>query len=102
MFHLGGAVADAEPDATAYSRRHIAHELNVDAVWLPHQTIGDSERAWARGFIGDLEPQNAGAYLNFLDQDDQERMPGAFGRHAYTRLTDLQRRIDPDGVFLRR
>jgi hypothetical protein len=99
MFHLGGAVAESEPDATAYSRRDVAHELNVNAVWLPHQAIGDTERAWARAFIADLEPHHAGTYLNFLDQDDQQRTGDAFRPHAYTRLIDLQCRVDPDRVF---
>jgi len=102
MFHLGGAVAEAEPEATAYSRRDVAHELNVNAVWLPHQDIADTERAWVRSFVADLAPHDAGPYLNFLDQDDQDRVADAFGAGAYTRLTDLQRRVDPDRVFLSR
>lgn len=99
LFQLGGAVAAVEPGATAYTRREIAFELNVNAVWLPHQSIGDAERAWARAFIGALEPYRAGAYLGFLDQDDLERVPSAFRTDAYSRLVELQHRYDPDGVF---
>jgi FAD/FMN-containing dehydrogenase len=29
LFHLGGAVVEADPASTAYSRRDVAHELNV-------------------------------------------------------------------------
>jgi hypothetical protein len=99
LFHLGGAVAGADPDATAYSRRDVPHELNVNAVWLPGQAIGPAESTWARNYIAELEPHHAGVYLNFLDHDDQDCMAAAFTATAYTRLTELRRRFDPDQVF---
>lgn len=102
LFHLGGAVAEADPQATAYSRRAVTHELNVKAVWLPHDPTADAETGWARAFIADLEPYAAGAYLNFLDRDDQHRTPAAFEAAAYQRLLDLQQRLDPDQVFCSR
>jgi hypothetical protein len=99
LFHLGGAVAEIDPEATAYSRRDVAHELNVNAAWLPHQPVADAERAWARALVADLEPHHAGVYLNFLDHDDAHRIPAAFKPAAYRRLTELQRRLDRDQVF---
>lgn len=54
---------------------------------------------WAKTFFADLEPRSAGAYVNFLDRDDEVRRPGAFGGAAYARLVDLQHRFDPDGVL---
>ncbi|MGH2699103.1 MAG: FAD-binding oxidoreductase, partial [Actinomycetota bacterium] len=99
MFHLGGAVADVDANATAYSRRDVAHEVNINGVWLPHEPIGDAETAWARGFYADLQPRSAGVYLNFLDSDDQTRRSEAFGAAAYARLLDLQHRFDPDRVL---
>ncbi|HSK55948.1 MAG TPA: FAD-binding protein [Jiangellales bacterium] len=101
MFHLGGRVADVDPDATAYSRRHVAHELVVNAAWLPHEPIGRQETAWARAFLDDLRSHHAGAYVNFLDRDDGDRAPSAFSADAWRRLTDLRRTFDPDGVLQR-
>ncbi|MGH2705432.1 MAG: BBE domain-containing protein [Actinomycetota bacterium] len=43
--------------------------------------------------------ESEGVYLNFLDRDDQDRLPEAFGSAAYERLTELRRRYDPEGVF---
>lgn len=99
MFHLGGAVADVDPGTTAYARRHIAHEVNVNAVWLPREPIGESERGWARAFASALAPAADGVYLNFLDRDDTAREPEAFSEAAYARLLDVRRRYDPNGVF---
>ncbi len=99
LFHLGGAVADADPRLTAYSRRDVPHELNVNAVWLPGQTIGEQETAWAWSFVDALRPYHAGAYVNFLDHDDAARTAQAYDAEAYARLTELRRRIDPDRIL---
>ena len=99
LFHLGGAVADADPRLTAYSRRDVPHELNVNAVWQPGQSVDELETAWARHFVGALESYHAGAYVNFLDRDDGERITQAFDAGAYRRLTELRWRFDPDEVF---
>ncbi|MFN2556075.1 MAG: FAD-binding protein [Nitriliruptorales bacterium] len=99
LFHLGGAVAEIDPEATAYSHRDVAHELNVNAVWKPQETIADGETAWARDFIAALQPHHAGVYLNFLDHDDQHRVAEAFTTSAHRRLIELQQRFDPDQVF---
>lgn len=99
MFHLGGAVIDVDPGTTAYARRHVLHEINVNAVWLPHQPIGESERGWAREFAAALAPVADSVYVNFLDRDDADREAEAFGDATYARLLDLRRRYDPDGVL---
>lgn len=101
MFHLGGAVAEVDPGATAYAHRHIAHEININAVWLPHQPIGETERRWAREFAAAIGPAADGVYVNFLDRDDAHREADAFGETTYPRLLALRHRYDPDGVFLK-
>jgi DNA-binding HxlR family transcriptional regulator len=99
MFQLGGAVADVDEDATAYSNRGAAHNVNINGVWLPHQEIGDHETAWTRGFFADLEPHQTGVYLNFLDRDDHDRVRAAYGDDTYRRLTDIKRQYDPNSVI---
>lgn len=100
MFHLGGAVAEVDPDATAYSRRDVAHEVNVNAVWRPGEAdTGEADTAWARGFLDALAPHHAGAYLNFLDRDDTARQDAAFSTATVERLATLRQRHDPDGLL---
>jgi FAD/FMN-containing dehydrogenase/DNA-binding HxlR family transcriptional regulator len=98
LFHLGGAIADVDQDATAYAHRHAAHALNINAVWLPHQP-GEDEIAWAREFYSAIGPHQAGAYVNFLEGDDAERVPAAYGEATYRRLVALKDRHDPDNLF---
>ena len=60
LFHLGGAVAAVDPEATAYSRRDVAHQLNVNAVWQRHEPFAATEPAWARNLVAALSPRHAG------------------------------------------
>jgi DNA-binding HxlR family transcriptional regulator len=99
IFQLGGAVADVDEHATAYSNRRAAHNVNINAVWRPDQAIGDQEIDWTRGLFADLEPHQTGVYLNFLDRDEQERVPVAYGERTYRRLRAIKAQYDPDNVF---
>jgi FAD/FMN-containing dehydrogenase len=102
MFHLGGAVARVPRDATAYPDRDVAHNIIVDAAWLPDEddTVGRSETAWARSFLHALEPHRAGVYVNFLDSDDDTgRVREAYGDDTYRRLAKIKAKYDPENVF---
>jgi FAD/FMN-containing dehydrogenase len=102
MFHMGGAVARAPRHATAYPARDVAHNIIVDAAWLPDEDdeVGASERAWARAFLQALRRHRAGVYVNFLDgDDDASRVREAYGDDTYRRLAEVKARYDPDNVF---
>ncbi|HEY7560859.1 MAG TPA: FAD-binding oxidoreductase [Gaiellaceae bacterium] len=103
MFHLGGAVARVPRDATAYAGRDVAHNIVIDAVWLPDES-GEhavAEAAWARRFLEALQPHGAGGvYVNFLDSDDDSsRVREAYGDPIYRRLAEIKAKYDPDNVF---
>jgi FAD/FMN-containing dehydrogenase len=102
MFHLGGAVARAPRDATAYPGRDVDHNIIIDAAWLPeqHDAIGVAETAWARQFLDALQPHRAGVYVNFLDADDDaRRVREAYSNDTYQRLAEVKTKYDPDNVF---
>ena len=99
MFHLGGAVADIDEDATAYPHRDTAHNININGVWLPHEPVATEETAWTRAYFAALEPHGTGAYVNFLDRDDEARVRAAYGDDKYRRLAALKYHYDPDNVF---
>ena len=102
MFHLGGAVARAPREATAYPGRDVEHNIIIDAAWLPEQddTVAAAETAWARRFLDVLRPYRAGVYVNFLDSDDDtSRIREAYGDDTYRRLADVKAEYDPENVF---
>ncbi|HZY02727.1 MAG TPA: BBE domain-containing protein [Anaeromyxobacteraceae bacterium] len=103
MFHMGGAVARVPHGATAYAGRDVAHNIIIDAVWLPDE-CGEhaaAETAWARRFLQALQPHCAGGvYVNFLDSDDDSsRVREAYGDQIYRRLAEVKAKYDPDNAF---
>jgi hypothetical protein len=102
MFHMGGAVARVPPSATAYNGRDVAHNIVIDAVWLPGESgeHAAAETAWAREFLEALQPHRAGVYVNFLDSDDDSsRVREAYGEQTYRRLAEVKATYDPTNAF---
>ena len=103
IFHMGGAVARVSHDATAFAGRDIAHNMSIDAVWLPDEPgeRAAAETQWARRFFEALRPHSAGGvYVNFLDSDDDSsRVREAYGERVYRRLAEVKTIYDPDNVF---
>jgi FAD/FMN-containing dehydrogenase len=103
MFHMGGAVALVSHDASSYAGRDAAHNIVIDAVWLPDESgeHAAAETAWARRFLQALQPHGAGGvYVNFLDSDDDySRVQEAYGAQIYRRLAEVKARYDPDNAF---
>jgi hypothetical protein len=103
IFHMGGAVARVPRDATAFAGRDVAHNMSIDAVWLPDEAgeRAGAETDWARRFFQALQPHRAGGvYVNFLDADDDAgRIREAYGDRTYRRLAEVKAEYDPDNVF---
>jgi FAD/FMN-containing dehydrogenase len=103
MFHMGGAVARAPHDATAYAARDVTHNIIIHAAWLPEESgeHASTETAWARRFLQALQPHRAGGvYVNFLDSDDDSsRVREAYGDQTYRRLAEVKAKYDPDNAF---
>lgn len=103
IFHMGGAVARVPEEDTAYAGRDVAHNVVIDAAWLPDEAgeRAAAETAWARRFLQALQPHRAGGvYVNFLDADDHAgRVREAYGDRTYRRLAEVKARYDPGNVF---
>jgi FAD/FMN-containing dehydrogenase len=96
MFHLGGALADTDPGAAAFSGRHDGFAININAVWAPPEPddVAWTSEQWAR-----IHGFSAGVYVNFLDDEPAQRTRAAYSAAAYGRLLEVKRRYDPDNVF---
>jgi len=98
IFQLGGAVARAGDDATAFNGRHSGHTINIPAATMTADGF-DAERDWVRSLWSALEPHNVGAYVNFLMDEGEERVRRSYGPAKYARLQELKRKYDPENVF---
>lgn len=98
LFHMGGAVRDIAPEASAFEDRSAEFSPNINAAWTDLTQPQDVE--WTRELFAALEPASTGrAYVNFMSDDEQGRVAGAFGPDKYERLVALKRSYDPENVF---
>ena len=97
--HLGGAVNRVPADATAYPHRDVDFIMNVHTRWSdPAQD--QACIAWARQLFDASTPfATGGVYVNFMPEDETQRVQkGAYGPN-YERLAKLKRKYDPTNLF---
>ena len=96
--HIAGAANRVAPDAMAYAHRDAKFVLNVHGRWeSPGQDMTCIE--WARNFFKASAPYaSAGAYTNFMTEDEGNRVATAYGSN-FDRLAQLKKRYDPENVF---
>jgi FAD/FMN-containing dehydrogenase len=98
---LGGAISRVPAGATAYMDRDAQFLVNVHARWA--EPAQDAECiGWARELSQALTPfATGGAYVNFLTEEERERVRAAYGGDAgnYGRLVALKSKYDPTNLF---
>ncbi|MFC6952785.1 FAD-binding oxidoreductase [Halorubellus litoreus] len=100
VWHLGGAIDDADPPASAYPARDAPWLLGVEANW-EDPAADDANVAWVRECLTDLSEFTDGAfYVNFpgFFESYDESMRATFG-DAYERLKAVVGEYDPNGLF---
>ncbi|MBD2309585.1 FAD-binding oxidoreductase [Chroococcidiopsis sp. FACHB-1243] len=100
IHHFHGTASRVGVSETAFALRQDHLMVEIIAAWEP-QSPDEEQRhlQWAQHISRSLEPYAfKGGYINLLDEQEQERVPFAFGSN-YERLLDLKRRYDPDDVF---
>jgi FAD/FMN-containing dehydrogenase len=95
---LGGAMARVPVDATAFAHRSSRIMVNVAALY---ENVEDRPRyeAWAQGFADEIRQEDQGAYVNFLEDEGEERIRAAYPGATWDRLREIKRRYDPDNLF---
>jgi FAD/FMN-containing dehydrogenase len=95
---LGGRVSKVAADATAYVHRDAPFVMNVHARWDSAEHDA-SCMAWARDFFNAAAPYaTGGVYVNFLTQDEADRVAAAYGPN-FERLRQAKQAFDPDNIF---
>jgi hypothetical protein len=95
---IGGQTTRVAPGAMAYSNRDANYVMNVHGRW---ESASEDERciAWAREFFQKSQVfASGGAYINFLTQDEADRISFAYGA-TYSQLVELKKKYDPTNLF---
>ena len=99
LFTLGGAVARVDDDATAFTGRSAAHDINFVASWLPDDPDPERHKAWARTSWEAMRPFGHGVYVNFMSDEPAPQVRIAYGDAKYARLAALKSKYDPSNVL---
>jgi FAD/FMN-containing dehydrogenase len=96
--HFHGHVTRIPATATAYPHREPGYNLVLTGQWL--DPSDDAENiAWVKTTFAALAPHMAdAAYVNYLGDDDGDRVRAAYGPN-WERLVELKNRYDPDNIF---
>jgi FAD/FMN-containing dehydrogenase len=95
---LGGAAARVPSDAMAFCRRDAEFVINVHTRW-DHPADDSRSIAWARELFDAMTPFALGSvYVNFMPEDERDRVPAAFGAN-YARLATVKGKYDPRNLF---
>ena len=96
----GGAIAEVDDDATAFSQRRTRFEYVAATRWLDPDEDGARMGA-ARTAAAKLDPFAAGAYVNALSDEGAEGVRRAYSDAKRARLTAVKDAWDPGNVFHR-
>jgi FAD/FMN-containing dehydrogenase len=95
---LGGAMARVPVDATAFAHRASRIMVNLAAFYEgPEDRV--VRQAWVDSFAAALRQGDAGAYVNFLADEGDERIRAAYPGSTWDRLAAVKARYDPTNLF---
>jgi hypothetical protein len=98
IYPINGACNRVPADATAFPYRE-AHFATVVGGVTEDPADNPRNIKWVKGYYEALRPHSsAGAYVNFMSEDDGQRVRDNYKGH-YERLASIKRRYDPDNIF---
>lgn len=95
---IGAATTRPSKHAMAYSHRDAIWVCNVHGRW---EDAADDKKVieWARGFFNEAAQfATGGAYVNFLTDDEKDRVGAAYGS-SLKKLVKVKKKYDPENLF---
>jgi FAD/FMN-containing dehydrogenase len=98
IYPINGACHRVSPEATAFGHREANFATVIAGMW-PDTSQNEANIRWVKDYSDAVAPYSeAGGYINFMAEDDQNRVRANYGAN-YDRLVAVKRRYDPDNVF---
>jgi FAD/FMN-containing dehydrogenase len=95
----GGAIARVASDATAFAHRTQKYFVSAIAVWFPDDEHPEVHEAWTEELWAKLRPEGNGVYVNFLQNEEPERIKEAYPEATLSRLRAIKAKYDPGNMF---
>ena len=103
-FLMGGAIADVDPEDTAFATRGAPYMVSIDGLWTEDEASDEDVVGFVRSTFDEVSEFGSGdVYLNFTGNAGEELssdVDSAFGRNL-GRLAEVKAKYDPDNFFRR-
>jgi FAD/FMN-containing dehydrogenase len=97
--HMEGAISRVGEDDSAVGHRLAPYLHGIFAVWTEPRDR-EEQVGWVRSFWEDMLPfSDGGAYVNYLGEEGEDRVRGAYGENKYQRLAEVKAKYDPTNFF---
>jgi FAD/FMN-containing dehydrogenase len=97
---LGGAMARVPADATAFAHRDKKVMAIVVSFFESEEDL-PRRKKWVTELRAAIDQGVPGAYVNFLDNEGDERVHDAYPPATYERLAAIKAKYDPANLFRR-
>lgn len=88
---LGGAMRRVAAEATAFAHREKRYLVSGLAFWMDETEDATPHRSWIDALWPAIRAEGAGAYVNFLEDEGQERIREVYPSATLARLTKVKR-----------
>lgn len=98
LAYLGGAAGRVGASETAFGDRSAPLVVNLLADWSDERE-DNANVGWVRSLFSALRPSmQPGGYVNFMSDDEQERVPEAY-HERWERIVEIKNHFDPKNFF---
>jgi hypothetical protein len=99
LSHMGGAIRQRSDAETAFTGRDAEFTININCA-ATDADLYERDRAWVREWFDALIPHSTGGvYINFMSEEESERVRSAYGQTKYRRLAALKAAYDPQNIL---
>lgn len=96
---MGGAMSRVPVDATAFSHRDVQYQATIITLWEDLSDDYATYEAWADALWEKIRGDMSGSYVNFIDDEDDQRVEDAYSAETFKRLTEIKAKYDPANLF---
>jgi FAD/FMN-containing dehydrogenase len=96
---LGGQMAHVGSGETAFAHRDRRYVVSIVALWTDAAEDADPHRAWVQSLWEKIRHEGIGTYVNFLEDEGEDRVREAYPAATFARLAAIKRQYDPENLF---
>jgi FAD/FMN-containing dehydrogenase len=96
---LGGAYGRVANDATAFAHRERKVFVSILNLWMDGPENDAVHELWTASLWKAIRHEGKGVYVNFLENEGEDRIREAYPNGTYERLRAIKTAYDPDNLF---